>query len=446
LERQEENSKKSITIGVLVVFTVSTLGVTLAFAEETFFDSTLVQPSTNSPEPNFLTNKGFLVGNIGDYFGALRFFDDALEQDPNHILATSNKAVALYELDRLDESLDWIEKTLDLDPNYPQALNNKGWFLIQNDKPEEALVFFDKALEKDPEYTHSLENKAVVLDSIARKLYESGNPEEALVWIEKALEDDPNATHALNNKVKILNEIGRKLFESGKPEEALIWYDKALEVEPNSPFLLNSKGIVLSSLGQNEEAISFYDRALEIDPEFDSAQNNKDLVLEAQEESETSWGPIIGAIVGGIIVSVIVPKIKKHHTQKLLKHKELFRRPSFFVQKIRWIGSNITFAVLFDNERILFVHAHKISKAPKDSSIDEILSMSEHNFQIPIDEITSIVLEENTEGPNGERAGILHVESEEYNGEFDINAGQDLQECQETVTNFRPTGGALSRH
>ena len=166
---------------------------------------------------------------------------------------------------------------------------------------------------------------------------------------------------------------------------------------------------------------------------------------DSDEESESPWGVIIGTIVGIVIVSIIVPKIKKRHTQKLLKQKELFRRPSFFVQKIRWTGSNITFAVLFDNEQILFVHAHKISKAPKDLDVDEILNMSKHNFQIPINEIKSIVLEENTEGPNGARTGILHVESKEYKGEFDINAGQDLQECQETVNKFWSTSGTLPK-
>ena len=116
--------------------------------------------------------------------------------------------------------------------------------------------------------------------------------------------------------------------------------------------------------------------------------------------------------------------------------KELFKRPSFFVQKIRWTGTNLTFAVLFDKERILFVHAHKLSKAPKDLSIDEILKMSKHNFQIPMEEITLMNLVESKEGVNGARSGVFYVDTKEFNEEFDVMAGQDLKDCQEVIDEF----------
>ena len=166
---------------------------------------------------------------------------------------------------------------------------------------------------------------------------------------------------------------------------------------------------------------------------------------DSEEETVPSWGAVIGIIAAIITTAVIAPRIKKRNTNKLLKQKELFRRSSFFVQKIRWTGSNITFAVLFDNERILFVHSHKISKAPKESSVEEILEMSKHNFQIPINEISLIEVAENTEGSNGARTGVLIVDSKEYKGEFDINAGQDFQECQAIVNNFCPKRDTLSK-
>jgi len=328
LERQEGNSKKSITIGVLVVFTVSTLGVTLAFAED--YDT--------------LFNKAVSLGELGKY--------------------------------------------------------------------EEAIIYWDKVLETHPEDTDALYNKAV------------------------------------------------ELYNLGRNEEAIIYYDKVLEINPNYTAALYNNGVILSDLSRYEEAISYYERVLEINPTHPDANNNLVVLREyletlreyletyqinEEDDSESSWSPLIGVIIGGIIVASI-PWIRNRKTKNHLKKKKLFQRPSFFVKKIKFASFNTTYAVLFDNERILFVHAQKISKAPKESTVEEIINMSEQNFQIPMDEITSIVLEENTEGPNGVRAGILHVESEEYNGEFDIMAGQDLQECQETVTNFWPTYGALSRH
>ena len=157
---------------------------------------------------------------------------------------------------------------------------------------------------------------------------------------------------------------------------------------------------------------------------------------EIEEGSVSQWKEIAGIILGAIITSVIAPLIKKRHTKKLMVKKELFKRPSFFVQKIRWTGTNLTFAVLFEKERILFVHAHKIKKATKDSSLEEILKMSQHNFQIPLDEIMVLDLIDDEEGYNGVRAGILYVDSKRIHGEFDVMAGQELSECQRIIDDF----------
>jgi len=157
---------------------------------------------------------------------------------------------------------------------------------------------------------------------------------------------------------------------------------------------------------------------------------------EFEEGSGSPWGEITGIILGIIITSVVAPLIKKRHTRKLMVKKELFKRPSFFVQKIRWTGTNLTFAVLFDTERVLFVHAHKIKKAPKDSTVEEILSMSKHNFQIPLEEIMVLDLINDEEGYNGVRSGILYVDSKRFAGEFDVMAGQELCECKKIIDDF----------
>jgi tetratricopeptide (TPR) repeat protein len=148
---------------ILLSILVSTLGVNLAFAQEVLFDATFVYPPQNTPDSNYQTSRGSGVAMVGDYQGALRFYDDALSQDPNNVVATGNKAVVFYEMDRLDESLEWTEKTLSLDSQYPQALNNKGWFLAQNGNNEEALGLFEQAIEIEPNYVLAKKNKLALL-------------------------------------------------------------------------------------------------------------------------------------------------------------------------------------------------------------------------------------------------------------------------------------------
>lgn len=159
---------------------------------------------------------------------------------------------------------------------------------------------------------------------------------------------------------------------------------------------------------------------------------------EIEDGTSSQWKEITGIILGAIIASVIAPLIKKRHAKKLIIKKELFKKPSFFVQKIRWSGTNLTFAVLFDNERILFVHAHEITKAPKDSALEEILKMSKHNFQISLEEIMVLDLIDDEEGYNGVRAGILYVDSKRFHGEFDVMAGQELSNCKKILGAFWP--------
>ena len=172
---------------------------------------------------------------------------------------------------------------------------------------------------------------------------------------------------------------------------------------------------------------------------FVEAQNSD------ENDSESSWGEIIGWIVGIVIVSVIVPLVKMRNTRKLLKHKELFRRPSFFVKKIKWTKSNITYAVLFDKEQILFVHADKITKAPKESRVDEILNMSKHNFQILWEYVTNIGVNDSEEGISGARAGEFTFEFNGKTEKFDIMYGQDFSECEKIIKRFWPPRGSLPK-
>jgi len=309
----------------------------------------------------------------------------------------NSEAHRLNNLGEYEKALDLLDKALEINPNHIHALNNKGRALLELDKTEEAIVWFDKALEVNPEYIPALHNKGLIL------------------------------------------------LELGKYEEAMVWFDKALEVNPNLVYLLNDKGLALYRLGQYDEAISYYDKALEINPNYELAKKNKELALERDEGGIWDYSELIAIAVVVVIISVIIPTIKKRNTQKLLKQKEQFRRHSFFVKKTRYTGTNITYAVLFDKERILFVHSHKITKAPKESNVDEILKMSKHNFQILWEEVKKFEVNDSSEGSEGARTGELIVEWKERKEKFDITYGQDFKECEKTIKTFWPPRGSMPK-
>ena len=61
------------------------------------------------------------------------------------------KAQALYEEEKYEEALKYIEKALDLNPNYNYALNTKANILDKLGKKEESLIWYQKAAESKPE-------------------------------------------------------------------------------------------------------------------------------------------------------------------------------------------------------------------------------------------------------------------------------------------------------
>jgi hypothetical protein len=271
-------------------------------------------------------------------------------------------------------------------------------------------------------------------------LHQEGKYEEIIQYTDEFLAINPDDVFALFYKALALHD-------SGQFEEAILYYDKILEINPKDIDALNNKGVALDDLGRYEEAKSYYEKVLEINPTDPDAIYNLaeqqefeeiSQIDENQEDSEPSWGSIIGIIIGVVIVSVIGPWIKKRNTKNLLKKKELFRRPSFFVKQIRWTSSNITYAVLFDKEGILLVHAQKIKKAPKESTIFEIIKMSKHNVYIPWGNVSQLEFVKNEEGSDGARAGTFHIESTSYKGNFDISLGQDFDECQKIGRLFWP--------
>ena len=72
-------------------------------------------------------------------------------------------------------------------------MNNKAVALDNIGRNNESLVYSTKALAIDPNNIHALINKARALDNIGRN-------NESLVYSTKALAMDPNNIHALNDK------------------------------------------------------------------------------------------------------------------------------------------------------------------------------------------------------------------------------------------------------
>jgi tetratricopeptide (TPR) repeat protein len=67
--------------------------------------------------------KGLSLAKIEDYEEASKYFDKAIELDPNNLLALISKANALIELGNEEEAKACVDKVRTIDPNYPSLSN-----------------------------------------------------------------------------------------------------------------------------------------------------------------------------------------------------------------------------------------------------------------------------------------------------------------------------------
>ena len=63
-----------------------------------------------SPEVNALNNKGLSLDNLGNYTGAIAYYDKVLAVDPNNVAALSNKGNALGSLGNYTEAIAYFDK------------------------------------------------------------------------------------------------------------------------------------------------------------------------------------------------------------------------------------------------------------------------------------------------------------------------------------------------
>jgi len=72
-----------------------------------------------------LANKGAALSSLARYQEAISYYDEALEIDPEYLIALNNKGNALSSLGRYQEAISYYDKALEIIPQDPTVLNNK---------------------------------------------------------------------------------------------------------------------------------------------------------------------------------------------------------------------------------------------------------------------------------------------------------------------------------
>jgi len=197
----------------------------------------------------YWNNKGMALFNLSRYDEALQYFDKAIDLEPDNAEYWNNMGVTLYKLSRYEDVLKCFDKAIDLEPDIAEYLEKKGDVLYELSRYEEALKCFDKAIDLEPDIAEYWGKKGDVLYKLSRY-------EEALKCCEEAIDLEPDNAEYWGKKGDVLYKLSRY-------EEALKCFDKAIDLEPDNAEYLEKKGDVLSKLSRYREALKYTHEALQ---------------------------------------------------------------------------------------------------------------------------------------------------------------------------------------
>ncbi len=149
-----------------------------------------------------LLNRGADLLSLGNAEEAERCFSRILENEPDHLPALFNSAIALGRLDRFRQAEERMKQYLQFKPADGEAWNQLGYLYFSSGSYGEAAKAYNRAEEIDSE-------NATLQNNIGALQFVQGRHEQALHRFEKALEIDKSHQDALFNIADTLDVLGR---------------------------------------------------------------------------------------------------------------------------------------------------------------------------------------------------------------------------------------------
>jgi tetratricopeptide (TPR) repeat protein len=137
------------------------------------------------------------------------------------------------------EAIKYFQKALEINPDDTQALNNLGLTFTQLGKLDEAMSYFNDSLKKNP-------NNLSALSNIATSYIALGKIKEGINYYDKILSIYPNDVFSLHGKASAL-------YRLGKHDESLEPCNKALKLNPKFPNVWYLKGLILGKTEKKEK-------------------------------------------------------------------------------------------------------------------------------------------------------------------------------------------------
>lgn len=208
-----------------------------------------LQPD-NVPAGN---NLALLLKESGQPAEAEAIFRKTLQRVPGHADTLVNLGNLYRDQDRMRDAEQSYRDALGSNADHVDALYNLGLLLVAGKRPTEAEAMYRRALEIRP-------GQADVCDALGSLCMNYSRHEEAEIAYRHAISLDPGFVDAYCN-------LGMLLMDRRRPQEALAVFLQALKIRPNQPVALNCIGNIWKDAGKYQEAEQAYRAALTAKPE-----------------------------------------------------------------------------------------------------------------------------------------------------------------------------------
>ena len=162
---------------------------------------------------------GNFLYSISKNLEAERFYGEALEVEPNNVLALTFMGLNKLILNQLDEAYNYIMKAVNLEPNHEYVQFCVGRILYARGEYEEGKRYLIRAVEQNPDVETQ--------NTLALTYFKLGEYTQALNIFK-------NIDSKYPKNISVLMEIARCYEALGDNDSALVYLDRVVSIFPDN--------------------------------------------------------------------------------------------------------------------------------------------------------------------------------------------------------------------
>ena len=207
-----------------------------------------------------LCRQGYSFSINGDDQQALKLFQEAIEQDPQNVMAWNGLGSCQVGLNRPDAAIESYKQAIKINPDDAAMHYILGNYYAKLGRQLEAIESYQQVIRINPDFESAYFKLGLIYAQLGR-LNDGKNAFETVIRL------NPDAAPAHFN-------IGLAYTKLGRYQDAIKAHQEVLRINPEFAPAHNYLGVVYGKLGDSSTEINAYKEAIRIDPEFAPAHYN----------------------------------------------------------------------------------------------------------------------------------------------------------------------------